>query len=68
MKLNKVTAIVTVGGKQVLFSHLTLEQEFNRHHIFSILLDHEALEKAMAGRTPTSLFPGGWRCYHYIGS
>lgn len=55
MKLNKVTAIVTVGGKQVLFSHLTLEQEFNRHHIFSILLDHEALEKRWLGE-PRQVF------------
>lgn len=54
--LNSVKGTVVIGGKKVSFSHLELRQEFNRHHSFSILVDHEAFEGRWLD-SPGTVFP-----------
>ena len=42
--LNSVVATVTIDGNKISFLNLKLEQEFNSHHKFEILVNYRTLE------------------------
>lgn len=54
--LNSVLATVIIGGQKVIFSHLMLNQEFNHHHTFRVLLYYKGLEKRWLD-SPGKIFP-----------